>query len=195
MQAAFATLDRIVPVTQYVPSLTYPTSALGQALRTVAGALVKAVGTRIFWVQFGGFDTHSQQAQGNGAYANLMATLDAALLAFHDDLRNQGLLNDTIVLLFSEFGRRVNENASFGTDHGAGGLMMVLGGAVRGKIYGTAASLNPAADNPTLENNGQDVRYETDFRAVYAPILDTWLGGNSVSILGGDYRSAAPRYL
>jgi uncharacterized protein (DUF1501 family) len=96
------------------------------------------------------------------------------------------------MLQFSEFGRRISENGSAGTDHGAAAVMMVMGGAVRGGIYGTAGSLNPDINNPTLENAGGDVRYETDFRSVYARVLDTWLGANSQSILGGDFRAGAP---
>ena len=82
------------------------------------------------------------------------------------------------------------ENGSQGTDHGAGGVMMAIGGAVRGGIYGTAPILDP--NSPTLENNGGDVRYETDFRSVYARVLDSWLGAGSVPILGGDFRAGAP---
>ena len=73
--------------------------------------------------------------------------------------------------------------------------MMVLGGLVRGGLYGTAPNLNTDPANPTLENNTADVKYETDFRAVYAKILDSWLGSNSVSVLGADYRAGAPNFL
>ena len=125
-----------------------------------------------------------------GGYANLMGTLGDGLWAFYTDIRNQGLASDTTVIVFSEFGRRISENGSAGTDHGAAGLMMVLGGAVRGGLYGTAASLAPG--HPTLENNSGDVRYETDFRSVYARMLDQWLGVNSVPILNGDFRAGAP---
>lgn len=196
-QAAFATLDRVAQVTTYAPSVTYPNNGLAQALRTVAGALAKGVGTRVFWVQTGGYDTHSGQNtnQANGAYTNLMATLNDGLLAFYTDLQNQGLLNDTLILQFSEFGRRINENGSTGTDHGAAGLMMAIGGSVRGGLYGTAARLNATPDNPTLENNGNDVRHETDFRAVYAKVIDAWLGADSGAILGGNFRDGAPAIL
>jgi uncharacterized protein (DUF1501 family) len=71
-------------------------------------------------------------------------------------------------------------------------LMMAIGGSVRGGIYGTAASLNPDPDNPTLENNGGDVRHETDFRSVYARVLDGWLGADSESMLTGNFRAGAP---
>jgi uncharacterized protein (DUF1501 family) len=192
-QAAFATVDRVASVVNYTGSIAYPNNGFALALRTVAGALVRSVGTRVFWVQTGGYDTHSGQGNnGAGAYATLMSTFDGGMAAFYEDLRNQGLLNDTLVLQFSEFGRRISENGSQGTDHGAGAVMMAMGGGVRGGIYGTAASLDPNPANPTLENSGGDVRFETDFRSVYARVLDAWLGANSQAILEGDYRTGAP---
>jgi uncharacterized protein (DUF1501 family) len=196
-QAAFATLDRVAQVSTYAPSVAYPNNGLGQALRAVAGAMNRGVGTRVFWVQTGGYDTHAGQAPNlaTGTYNTLMATLNDAVVAFHDDLQNQGLLGDTLVLQFSEFGRRITENGSSGTDHGAASTMMVLGGGVRGGIYGTAADLRSAPDNPTLENNGADIRHETDFRSVYARVIEDWLGASSTSILGGDFRGGAPAFL
>ncbi len=188
-QAALATLDRVATVASYAPSVGYPNNGLGQALRSVAGAIVRGIGTKVFWVSTGGYDTHATQNTTTGAYANLMGTLDGGLAAFYSDLRNQGLLGDTLILQFSEFGRRISENGSSGTDHGAAGLMMALGGGVRGGLYGTAANLAPGSSNQTLENNSTDVRYETDFRTVYARVLDNWLGADSVPILGGNFRS------
>ncbi len=185
VQSALATLDRVATAGAYTPAVTYPNNGFGLALRAVAGALAAQIGTRVFWVQTGGYDTHA--AQG-GTYANLMTTLNDGLFAFYQDLRNQGLLNDTLILQFSEFGRRLSENGSGGTDHGAASVMMAIGGSVRGGIYGTAPSLVPDPGNPTLENNATDVRYETDFRAVYARVIDRWLGGESTAILGGDFR-------
>ena len=187
-QAAFETLDRVAQVGAYRPTVTYPNNGLGRALRTVAGAMARQIGTRVFWVQTGGFDTHAGQGtNANGAYAGLMATLDGALLAFYNDLANQGLLGDTLVLQFSEFSRRIDENASQGTDHGAAGIMLAIGGGVRGGLYGTAPNLRNAPDNPTLENNGTDVHYDIDFRSVYATVIDRWLGGNSAAVLGGSF--------
>jgi uncharacterized protein (DUF1501 family) len=188
IDAAMNTLDKVALVTRYVPSLTYPTTGLGQTLRTVAGAMATGVGTKVFWVQLGGFDTHASQVGATGAYPRLMTELNDAVTAFYNDLRSQGLLNQALVMGFSEFGRRAYENGSVGSDHGAAGLMFVLGGLVRGGLYGTAASLNPDPQNPTLENNGGDVRHETDFRSVYARIADGWLGADSVALLGGDFR-------
>lgn len=196
-QAAMATLDRVATVASYRPSVTYPNSGLGQALRAVAGAMVRGVGTRVFYVTTGGFDTHAAQNPNaaNGSYYNLMATLNDALFAFYQDLVNQGLLGDTLVLSFSEFGRRISENGSAGTDHGAASVMLALGGRVNGGLYGTAPNLNTDPSNPTLENNAGDVRFETDFRSVYARVIDEWLGADSRSILGGDFRNAALRFL
>lgn len=194
-QAAFATLDRVATVGAYVPTATYPNNGFALALRAVAGALASQVGTRVFWVQTGGYDTHAGQSTLNGTYANLMTILNDGLTAFYEDLRNQALLADTLVLQFSEFGRRIPENGSGGTDHGAASVMMAFGGGVRGGLYGTAPALSPDPGNPTLENNGNDVRYETDFRSIYARTIDNWLGGDSVAILGGDFRGGSPEFL
>ena len=194
-QAALGTLDRVATVATYRPAVTYPTNGFAQALQAVAGAMNKQIGTKVFWVQTGGYDTHASQGTNTGAYVTLMGTLGDGLKAFYDDLSAQGMLNNTVVLVYSEFGRRISENGSSGTDHGAGGNMMVLGGLVRGGIYGTAPNLNTDPSNPTLENNAGDVKFETDFRGVYAKILDSWLGSNSVSVLGANYRGAAPSIL
>ena len=116
LMGALDTLDRVALVNAYGPSVTYPTDGFGRALQTVAGSIAGGIGTRVYWVQTGGFDTHANQGNaGAGAYANLMGTFGDGLLAFYSDLQNQGLLNDTLVLQFSEFGRRVTENGSEGT--------------------------------------------------------------------------------
>jgi uncharacterized protein (DUF1501 family) len=189
-QAALGTLDRVATVAAYAPSLTYPTSGLGQALRAVAGAMNKGIGTRVFYVTTGGFDTHSAQNVNatNGAYYNLMATLNDAVLAFYNDLKNQGLLDDTLLVSFSEFGRRITENGSQGTDHGSASAMIVMGGKVNGGLYGTASSLSTDPSNPTLENNAGDVKFETDFRSVYAQVIDGWLGTDSAKLLNGNFK-------
>jgi uncharacterized protein (DUF1501 family) len=189
-RSAMETIDRAARALAYSPTVTYPNNGFGLALRTVAGAIVAGIGSKVYWVQTGGYDTHAQQGAAGGGYGDLMGTLGDGLWAFYRDVQNRGLANDTTVVVFSEFGRRVSENGSSGTDHGAAGLMMVLGGSVRGGLHGTAATLSPG--HPTLENNSGDVRYETDFRSVYARLLDTWLGVNSVPILNGDFRSGAP---
>jgi uncharacterized protein (DUF1501 family) len=191
-QAAMATLDRVAAVGQYKPTVSYPNNGFGQALQAISGAMAKGIGTKVFWVQTGGFDTHASQDPNSdaGAYAKLMVSLNDGITALHHDLQNQGLLNSTLLLTFSEFGRRVSENGSKGTDHGAASVLLAMGGAVRGGLYGTAASLSPDVSNPTLENNAGDVHYETDFRSVYAKVIDNWLGGDSVGVLGGNFRKS-----
>jgi uncharacterized protein (DUF1501 family) len=190
-RGAIETLDRVALAGTYVPTVVYPNNGFGQSLRTVAGAIVKGIGSKVYWLETGGYDTHAGQGNGGaGGYGNLMGTLGDGVGAFYTDIRNQGLAADTTIVVFSEFSRRISENGSAGTDHGAAGLMMVLGGAVRGGLYGTAPQLSPG--HPTLENSSGDVRFETDFRSVYARILDTWLGVNSVAILNGDFRAGAP---
>jgi uncharacterized protein (DUF1501 family) len=191
-RAAMATLDRVASVATYRPSPTYPGTGFAQALQAVAGAMTKSIGARVFYVTTGGFDTHSAQNvnAAGGAYYNLMATLNDGLTAFYNDLKNQALLEDTLVLTFSEFGRRITENGSQGTDHGSASVMMAIGGKVNGGLYGTAPSLNPDPKNPTLENNAGDVRYETDFRSVYAQVLEGWLGTDSAKLLGGNFRKS-----
>ncbi len=190
VQSAMATLDTVAAVGQYMPTVAYPGNGFGQALQAVAGAMAQGIGTKVFWVQTGGFDTHASQGANAGAYATLMTTLDAGVSAFYQDLQNHGLLNDTLVLQFSEFGRRINENGSQGTDHGAASVMLAMGGLVHGGLYGTAASLGDDPANPTLENGAQDVRFETDFRSVYAQVIDNWLGGSAASVLGGEYKKS-----
>jgi uncharacterized protein (DUF1501 family) len=188
-QAAMATLDRVATVASYGGTAAYPAnSGFAQALKAVAGAMVRGIGTRIYYVTTGGFDTHSAQNPANGTYANLMTTLNDGLFAFYTDLNNQGLLTDTLVLSFSEFGRRISENGSNGTDHGAASVMMAMGGRVNGGLYGTAPVLNLDPANPTLENSAGDVHFETDFRSVYAQVIEQWLGADSRAILNGDFR-------
>src|SRR6185295_10205304 len=191
-QAAMATLDRVAAVGQYTPSIAYPNNGFGQALQAIAGAMAKGIGTKVFWLQTGGFDTHASQdtTADAGAYVRLMVSLNDGLTAFYNDLKNLGLLNDTLLLSFSEFGRRVTENGSKGTDHGAASVLLAMGGGVHGGLFGTAPSLSADAENPTLENNAADVRYETDFRSVYAKVIDNWLGGDSVGVLGGNFRKS-----
>jgi uncharacterized protein (DUF1501 family) len=194
-QGALGTLDRVATVAAYRPSTPYPNTGFGQALQAVAGAMNRQIGTKVFWVTTGGFDTHANQNPVNGAYNTLMATMNNGLTAFYNDLKNQGLFDSTMIIVFSEFGRRITENGSSGTDHGAAGVMMAMGGLVRGGLYGTAARLRQDPANPGLENNAGDVRHETDFRAIYARVLDDWLGANSVQILGADFRGNAPAIL
>jgi uncharacterized protein (DUF1501 family) len=197
VQAAMATLDRVAAVGQYKPTAAYPNNGFGLALQAIAGAMAKGTGTKVFWVQTGGFDTHASQDTNSdaGAYVKLMVTLNDGLTAFYNDLKNQGLLSQSLLLSFSEFGRRITENGSKGTDHGSASVMLAMGGSVHGGLFGTAASLTPDPQNPTLENNTADVKYENDFRSVYAKVIDNWLGGDSVAVLGGNFKKSGLEFI
>ena len=194
-QAALGTLDRVATVATYRPAVTYPNNGFGQALQAVAGAMNKGIGTKVFWVQTGGYDTHAGQGVNQGAYFTLMATLDDGLKAFYDDLSAQSLLGSTLVhglhRVRSSHQRKRQPGDRSRRRRGDDAARR----AVRGGLYGTAPNLAPDPQNPTLENNGGDVKFETDFRSVYATVIDSWLGANSVDILGGDYRAGAPAVL
>ena len=171
-QAAFATLDRVAAVDTYVPTVTYPNNGFAQALRAVAGAIVKGVGTKVFWVQTGGFDTHAEQNTNaaNGAY-DLMATLNDGLTAFYRDLEPGAAERhaDPAVL-----GVRPAHHRERQQGHRPRRRRPDDGDRRHRARRALRHRREPAAtpDNPTLENNGGDVRHETDFRSVYARVID-----------------------
>lgn len=154
---------------------TYPNGRLGSALKLVARLIGGGLSTRIFYVSQGGYDTHTNQA---GNHERLLRELGDSLKAFLADVKAQGNHERVLVMTFSEFGRRVSENASGGTDHGAGAPLFLAGARIHPGFHGTAPSLAPA----DLLNG--DVRFQTDFRRVYATVLDGWLKTSSEKILG-----------
>jgi uncharacterized protein (DUF1501 family) len=157
------------------PKAEYPSNnPLATDLATVASLIAGGVGTRVFAVSLGGFDTHSGQV---ARQARLLETLGTALAAFHADLEGNGLADRVAVVAFSEFGRRVKANASGGTDHGTAGPMFVLGNRVRGGLHGERPGLE------RLDDNG-DLLFTTDFRRVYAALIEDWLGGDAGAVLG-----------
>jgi uncharacterized protein (DUF1501 family) len=161
---------------KYQPAVQYPSHPFGRALQQAARMLASDLGTRVFYVALGSFDTHANQKP---AQANLLSQLAGGLAAFQKDLEQMGRADGVLVLGFSEFGRRVRENGSTGTDHGAAGPMFALGHGVRGGLFG---------DHPRLADlEDGDLRYTVDFRAVYATVLEDWLGVASHTILGGSY--------
>jgi uncharacterized protein (DUF1501 family) len=165
--------DKILAITRKTkPSASYPTSKLANDLNLVARLIAGGLPTRVYYVSQGGYDTHSGQA---GSHERLLGELDKALSAFVGDLKSQGNLDRVTVMTFSEFGRRVAENASGGTDHGAAAPMFVLGGAVHGGLYGQIPSLTKLHDG--------DLVHTVDFRNVYATLLDKWLRAPSDHIL------------
>jgi uncharacterized protein (DUF1501 family) len=175
---AYSASERVQAAVASQPAgAAYPDRGLARKLRSVAQLIDADLATRVYYVSLDGFDTHANQRD---THANLLAELSDSVAAFLDDLAERGHLERTAVLMFSEFGRRVKENASQGTDHGAAAPLFVAGGAVRSGVIGKHPSL---AD---LDREG-DMRFHTDFRQVYATLLDQWLGVPSREVLGANY--------
>lgn len=160
----------------YKTDVRYPESHLGQKLKTVAQLIDAGLKTRIFYVTLDGFDTHSRQA---AAHAALLREFSGALDAFVRDLDSHGHGDRVLTLAFSEFGRRLQENASEGTDHGAAAPVFLAGSQVKAGLIGSHPSLTDLQDG--------DIRFHTDFRQVYATLLDRWLEVDSVPVLGGRF--------
>lgn len=161
---------------QYKTGITYPDSGLAQKLKTVAQLIDSGLKTRIYYVTLDGFDTHSRQAPAHEA---LLRELSGALDAFVRDLDEHGHGDRVLTMSFSEFGRRLQENASEGTDHGAAAPAFLAGNRVKSGLIGKHPSLHDLQDG--------DVKFHTDFRQVYAIVLDQWLGVESPPILGGKF--------
>jgi uncharacterized protein (DUF1501 family) len=162
----------------YRSPVRYPAgNPLSNQLQMVAQVIAADLGARLFSVQIGGFDTHANQ---HGTHEELLAQTAAALLAFQQDLIAQNRLQDVVVLTFSEFGRRPLENGSGGTDHGTAEPMFIVGGRVRGGLYGTYPSLQD------LDENG-DLKHTADFRSVYAGVLQDHLGIDPLPVLAGRF--------
>ncbi|MHC4547471.1 MAG: DUF1501 domain-containing protein [Planctomycetota bacterium] len=154
----------------------YPGTDLARRLWQVARLIQAGLPARVYAVRLTGFDTHSRQA---AAHAQLLRTLGDALGAFRADLIAHDLDRRVLAMTYSEFGRRVQENRSLGTDHGAAAPMFVLGGGVKGGLHGDHPSLGDLVDG--------DLRHHTDFRQVYATILARWLGVDAGAVLGGAF--------
>jgi uncharacterized protein (DUF1501 family) len=164
----------------YQPKATYPQTALANKLKLAAQLIDADLGARVFYVSLGGFDTHSAQA---GQHANLMQQLSGAVTAFYKDLAARGHKDRLLVMTFSEFGRRAKENGSKGTDHGSAAPMFLLGGKVKGGVVGA----HPSLEKIPMGN----LQHHTDFRSVYAAVLDRWLGVNSKEVLGSTFKPVA----
>lgn len=171
---------------RYAPTVTYPTSDFGQALQHTA-ALIKAdVGVEVITIDLGGWDTHAQQGNLTGTMASLMDDLAGGLAAFYADMQPD--LDKVTLVAKSEFGRRVAENGSAGTDHGHGNCMFVLGGSVRGgQVHGTW----PGLATPNLFE-GMDLAITTDYRDVLAEIVSKRLGGTPLQQVFPNYTPTFP---
>jgi uncharacterized protein (DUF1501 family) len=162
------------------PETPYPGNELARQLAMVSSMIRAGLKTRVYYVTLGGFDTHAGQGGENGRHAQLMNQLGSSLLAFYSDLKSQGNDGRVMTLTFSEFGRRVAQNASGGTDHGTAAPMFLAGPMVRPGLFG---------DQPSLTDLDQgDLKHTLDFRSVYAGVLEHWLKADSKAVLEGVFR-------
>jgi uncharacterized protein (DUF1501 family) len=169
--------NRLATLTNIAAGAGYPAgSYLSQQLQTAAVLLGAGLGTRVVTIDWGGFDTHGGQLASQDPQ---LKDLSRSLAAFKADLTTRGIEQNVLTLVFSEFGRRVGSNDSGGTDHGAGGMMLVSGSAVRGGLAGEFPIL------PTTDQTDSDLTVATDFRTVYQALISEWLGGDPNAILPG----------
>jgi uncharacterized protein (DUF1501 family) len=171
--------DKILAIARkYKSKMPYPAGQLAASLSLIARMIAGGLSTRVYYASQGGFDTHAGQLN---THDRLMTELNDALSAFVADLKEQGNFDRVLLMTFSEFGRRVAENANGGTDHGAAAPMFVLGGAVKPGLFGKYPSLSD------LDHG--DLKFNTDFRSVYGTILDCWLKAPSELVLGHKFSS------
>lgn len=158
------------------PKQTYGENGFGRGFAQISQLLMASPQTRVVYFSHGGFDTHSRQKE---THAKLMQEFSDAVLAFQREMEAAGLDKKVTLLVFSEFGRRVEENGSLGTDHGEAAPMFLIGSRVKGGLHGP---------NPDLANLSRgDVPWKTDFRSVYATTLENWLGNDAGLVLGSEF--------
>jgi uncharacterized protein (DUF1501 family) len=177
---ATVSADRIRRAASGPSPVDYPRSAFAQALRTVARLVAAKMPARVYYVSLGGFDTHSDQKP---RHERLLQTFSSTMRAFLKDLREIGHLDRVLVMTFSEFGRRVAENSAGGTDHGQAAPMFLFGSKLKPGLHGKASDLRKLSQG--------DVAFTTDFRQVYATVLEKWLRADSKAILGGSFTPLA----
>lgn len=156
----------------------YPNSEFGNQLKTTSKLINSGIETKVFYCSLGGFDTHANQINSQ---ARLLKIYAEGIEAFVNDLKTQGTFNDTLILTFSEFGRRIEQNAANGTDHGSASNVFIIGNQLKRKgFYNDLASLSD------LDDNG-DLKYNIDFRSIYATVLSDWLGAEDARILNKSF--------
>ncbi|MFT4691713.1 MAG: hypothetical protein ACI9OD_003939 [Limisphaerales bacterium] len=178
---AFASSQRVQEaLSKYQTSTDYPSFPLARRLRTVAQLIDAEMSTPIYYLTLDGFDTHANQSN---AHSSLLSQLSQSVAAFIKDLTEHGHDQRVLVMTFSEFGRRLKENASQGTDHGVAAPMFLAGGKLKPGLIGRHPSLT--------DLDKGDLKHHTDFRQVYAAILDGWLRFDSKTVLGKEFQPAA----
>ena len=165
-------------VKTYKSTVSYPDSPFGQDLKLVSQLITSDLETNIFYASLAGFDTHARQ---KNKHAKLLGDFSSSISALVQDLQNHKILDNTLIMVFSEFGRRIEENGSMGTDHGKGNSMMILGTELsKPGFFNSAPNLNDLVAG--------DLGFEYDFRQVYASVLNNWLEVDSKQILKTDYQ-------
>jgi uncharacterized protein (DUF1501 family) len=159
-------------------SMMYPSTEIGKNLKTIASLIMSDINTKVYYLSLGSFDTHVNQ---KNQQARLFTELNDAISVFVQDLKNNGRFQDVLLMTFSEFGRRVAQNASGGTDHGTANTMFFVGGGLKQK-----GLINSMPDLTDLDEG--DLKFQVDFKDVYATILKHWLGADDKRILGQDRR-------
>ena len=162
----------------YNSTVTYPNNPFGKQLKTTAQFINSRVESKVFYVSMGGFDTHVKQEKKQN---KLLQTYSEAMDVFVKDLEQKDTFKDTLILTFSEFGRRVQQNAASGTDHGAANNVFIIGKNLKKQGF-----YNEAPNLINLDENG-DIKYTVDFRTIYATILDKWLEVDDATILNKSY--------
>jgi uncharacterized protein (DUF1501 family) len=169
--------DKIAEILRRVkPEAVYPKTQLANSLSLISRLITGGLPTRVYYASQGGYDTHNAQ---ENSHNRLLGELANAVSAFCQDLQSKGVLDQVMIITFSEFGRRVAENASKGTDHGTAAPMFISGGAIKPGIYGRPPSLE--------QLDVGDLIYNVDFRSVYATILNRWLKAPASKVLGRDF--------
>lgn len=163
----------------YESKASYPKNAFGKQLKTISEFINSGLETQVYYSSLGGFDTHANQINSQ---KRLLEVYSKGIAAFISDLKNTGAFKDTIVLTFSEFGRRLKQNTANGTDHGAANLVFLMGENLKHQ-----GMYNSPADLINLDENG-DIKYEIDFRAIYASLLQDWLNTEPSLIINGDFK-------
>jgi uncharacterized protein (DUF1501 family) len=168
---------------RYTSQVTYADNPIAKSLRDVARVHTACLGTRVFYTQHGGYDTHATQL---AVHPRLLSELSGALRDFMQDLQEHNAADEVVILVFTEFGRRIKDNGS-GTDHGSGGGAFIIGERVRGGLYAEYPSLEPSQ-----QLYGEDLRHTFDFRGVYATLLEQWLELDATPLVGGTYEQLRP---
>jgi len=168
---------------RYSSTVQYPDNPIAKSLRDVSRVHLAGLGSRILFTAQGGYDTHANQGPN---HPKLLGELSGALTAFFQDLREHDAADEVVMLVFTEFGRRMKDNGS-GTDHGSGGGAFIIGERVKGGLYAEYPPLDPRQ-----WLNGEDLRHTIDFRGVYATLLEQWLGLDATSIVDGSFEQIHP---